>query len=129
MDCLSREQLLLLQHNLTYEVYEEFMSMFEETDERIPDDEEEAYRCILDVLKRHKYFGQISGWGDNAIYVNIPADFNNSILKIHIRDSGVETQKELVQYLDSYQQEFRSVLEKELQEYSSCLKVKDSIIN
>ena len=36
MDCLSREQLLLLQHNLTYEAYEEFMSMFEETDERIP---------------------------------------------------------------------------------------------
>ena len=41
MDCLSREQLLLLQHNLTYEVYEEFMSMFEETDERIPDNDED----------------------------------------------------------------------------------------
>ena len=112
MDCLSREQLLLLQHNLTYEAYEEFMSMFEETDERIPDDEEESYRYILDVLKRHEYFGQISGWGDQAIYVNIPADFNNSILKKHIRDYEVETQKEL---------------DKELQEYSSCLKVKDSI--
>ena len=127
MDCLSREQLLLLQHNLTYEVYEEFISMFQENDERIPDDEEESYRCILDVLKRHKYFGQVSGWGDNAIYVNIPADFNNSILKTHIRDSEVETQKELVQYLDSYPQEFRSVLDKELQAYSNCLRVKDSI--
>ena len=127
MDCLSREQLLLLQHNLTYEVYEEFISMFEETDERIPDDEEEAYRCILDVLKRHKYFGQISGWGDQAIYVNIPADFNNSDLKTHIRDAEVETQKELAQYLDSYAQNFRENLDKELQEYSSCLKVKDSI--
>ena len=28
MDCLSKEQMLLLQHNLTYEVYEEFMGMF-----------------------------------------------------------------------------------------------------
>jgi hypothetical protein len=128
MDCLSREQLLLLQHNLTYEVYEEFISMFEETDERIPDDEEEAYRCILDVLKRHKYFGQVSGWGDNAIYVNIPADFNNSVLKTHIRDSEVETQKELVQYLDSYPQDSRKELDQELQEYSSCLRVKDSLM-
>jgi len=128
MDCLSREQLLLLQHNLTYEVYEEFISMFEETDERIPDDEEEAYRCILDVLKRHKYFGQVSGWGDNAIYVNIPADFNNSVLKTHIRDSEVETQKELVQYLDNYPQDSRKELDQELQEYSSCLRVKDSLM-
>jgi len=127
MDCLSREQLLLLQHNLTYEVYEEFMSMFEEPDERIPDDEEESYRYILGVLKTHKYFGQISGWGDQAIYVNIPADFNNSTLKSHIKGSEVETQKELVQYLDSYAQNFRENLDKELQEYSSCLKVKDSI--
>ena len=129
MDCLSREQLLLLQHNLTYEVYEEFMSMFKKDEERIPDDEEESYRYILDVLKRHKYFGQISGWGDQAIYVNIPADFNNSILKSHIKDSEVETQKELVQYLDSYAQNFRENLDMELQEYSSCLRIKDSIIN
>ena len=127
MDCLSREQLLLLQHNLTYEAYEEFMSMFDKGDERIPDDEEESYRYILGVLKTHKYFGQISGWGDQAIYVNIPADFNNSTLKSHIKGSEVETQKELVQYLDSYAQNFRENLDKELQEYSSCLKVKDSI--
>jgi hypothetical protein len=127
MDCLSREQLLLLQHNLTYEAYEEFMSMFDKGDERIPDDEEESYRYILGVLKTHKYFGQISGWGDQAIYVNIPADFNNSILKKHIRDYEVETQKELVQYLDRYPQDFRKELDKELQEYGSCLKVKDSI--
>ena len=126
MDCLSREQLLLLQHNLTYEVYEEFMSMFEEADERIPDDEEESYRYILDVLKRHKYFGQISGWGDQAIYVNIPADFNNSILKRHIKDSEVETQKELVQYLDSYPQNFRESTGLDYM-LRSCLRVKDSI--
>ena len=78
-------------------------------------------------MKRHKYFGQTSGWGDQAIYVNIPADFNNSVLKKHIRDYEVETQKELVQYLDRYPLDFRKELNKELQEYSSCLKVKDSI--
>ena len=125
MDCLSREQLLLLQHNLTYEVYEEFMSMFKD-DEKIPEDDEEAGRYILDVLKRHKYFGQISGWGDQAIYVNIPADFNNSILKTHIRDSEVETQKELVQYLDSYPQNFRESTGLDYM-LRSCLRVKDSI--
>ena len=126
MDCLSREQLLLLQHNLTYEVYEEFMSMFEQADERIPDDEEEAYRYILDVLKRHKYFGKISGWGDQAIYVNIPADFNNSTLKNHIKDSEVETQKDLVQYLDNYSLSLKECII-ELQDKSKCLRVKDSI--
>ena len=128
MDCLSREQLLLLQQNLTYEVYEEFMGMFDKDEERIPDDGEEAYRFILDVLKRHKYFGQISGWGDQAIYVNIPADFNNSILKKHLEYQVLETQKDLVQYLDRYPQQAEiKELDKELQEYSSCLKVKDSI--
>ena len=124
MDCLNREQLLLLQHNLTYEVYEEFMSMFEEGDERIPDDEEEAYRYILDVLKRHYYFGQISGWGDDAIYVNIPEDFNNSILKTHIRDSKVETQKELVEYLNNYPLKYNC---KFADEKNICMRVKDSI--
>ena len=128
MDCLSREQLLLLQQNLTYEVYEEFMGMFDKDEERIPDDGEEAYRFILDVLKRHEYFGQISGWGDEAIYVNIPADFNNSILKKHLEYQVLETQKDLVQYLDRYPQQAEiKELDKELQEYSSCLKVKDSI--
>tara|TARA_B100000989_G_C19497528_1_gene452755 strand:+ start:769 stop:1149 length:381 start_codon:yes stop_codon:yes gene_type:complete len=126
MDCLSREQLLLLQQNLTYEVYEEFMGMFDKDEERIPDDGEEAYRFILDVLKRHEYFGQISGWGDEAIYVNIPSDFNLSILKTHIYDAQVETHKELVEYLDSYPHKDR--LNLELQDKkNSCLRVKDSV--
>ena len=126
MDCLSREQLLLLQHNLTYETYEDFMSMLKKDDERIPNNEEDSYRYILDVMKRHKYFGQISGWGDSTIYVNIPLDFNNSILKAHIRDSEIETQKQLIEYLDSYPHKER--LNLELQDKKkSCLRVKDSI--
>ena len=126
MDFLSIEQLLLLQHNLTYETYEDFMSMFKKDDERIPNSEEESYRYIINVLKRHDYFGQVSGWGDSTIYVNIPLDFNNSILKAHIRDSEIETQKQLIEYLDSYPHKER--LNLELQDKKkSCLRVKDSI--
>ena len=40
MDCLSKDQLLLLQHNLTYEVYEKFMGLFIQ-DEILPIDEKE----------------------------------------------------------------------------------------
>ena len=36
MDNLSKEQLLLLQQNLTYEQYEHFMSMFNDKDEELP---------------------------------------------------------------------------------------------
>ena len=126
MDCLSREQMLLLQHNLTYETYEEFMSMFKKDEELIPNNEEDSYRYILDVMKRHKYFGQISGWGDEAIYVNIPSDFNNSILNSQIRNSEAETLKQLVEYLDSYPHKER--LDIELQDKKkSCMRVKDSI--
>ena len=128
MDCLSTEQLLLLQHNLTYETYEEFMSMFKKDEELIPNSEEESYKYIIDVLKRHEYFGQISGWGDEAIYVNIPSDFNNSILNSQIRNSEAETLKELVEYLDSYPMNLRERLDLELQDKkNSCLRVKDSI--
>ena len=38
MDCLTKEQLLLLQQNLTYEVYEKFISMFDNGDELLPED-------------------------------------------------------------------------------------------
>ena len=38
MDCLTKEQLLLLQQNLTYEVYEKFMNMFAKEDETLPEE-------------------------------------------------------------------------------------------
>ena len=126
MDCLSKEQLLLLQHHLTYETYEEFMSMFDKGEESFPENEEELERFILDILKRHKYFGQITGWGDNAIFVNIPSDFKNSLLKFHIVNSNLDTKKDLVEYLDNYPH--KEILNVELKDKNnSCLRVKDSL--
>ena len=100
MDCLSKEQLLLLQQHLTYEVYEHFMSMFDKDEELIPEDEEESYRYILDVLKKHKYFGEIYGWGDEARYLYIPANFRSSRFLHDIQKSPfIKTQKDLINYL------------------------------
>lgn len=102
MDCLSKDQLLLLQQHLTYEVYEQFMSMFEKDEELIPEDEEEAYRYILDVFKKHDHFGQISGWGNEAIFINIPADLKSHVLFYDIfENSSIKTQKDLIDYLNS----------------------------
>ena len=126
MDCLSKEQMLLLQHNLTYETYEEFMSMFKKDQELIPENEEDSYRYIIDVLTQHEYFGQVSGWGDDAIYVNIPSNFNDSILKSDLSESLVRTQKELIEYLDNYPHKGRLNLELRDKKIS-CMRVKDSI--
>ena len=125
MDCLTREQLLLLQHNLTYETYEEFMSMFKKEDECIPENEEDSYRYILDVLKQHDYFGIVSGWGDDAIYVNIPSNFSKSNFIYDIRSSCVSTRMELIDYLDNYPHKER--LNIDLQDKKLCMRVKDSI--
>ena len=121
MDCLSKEQLLLLQHNLAYEIYEEFMDMFKKEDEHIPENDEDAYAYILDVLKQHEYFGKISGWGDDAIYVNIPSNFNDSILKYDLSESFVRTQKELIEYLDNYPH--KEILACDLQDKKLCMRV------
>ena len=51
MDCLTKEQLLLLQQNLTYEVYEKFISMFDNGDELLPEDINERNKYILDTMK------------------------------------------------------------------------------
>ena len=67
---LTKEQLLLLQHNLTYEVYEEFMSMFDR-DETLPEDKEERGNYILETMKEHPFWGEIMGWGDKRVYKHI----------------------------------------------------------
>ena len=71
MDCLSKEQQLLLQQNLTYEVYEKFMSMFDK-DELLPKDKNERNKYILETMKNHEYWGKIHGWGDNRVYCHLP---------------------------------------------------------
>ena len=55
---LTKEQNLLLQHNLTYEVYEQFMSMFE-NDEVLPEDPRERNAYILQTMKEHEFWGEI----------------------------------------------------------------------
>jgi hypothetical protein len=126
MDCLTREQLLLLQHNLTYETYEEFMSMFKKEDECIPENEEDSYIYILDVLKQHDYFGIVSGWGDDAIYINITSNLSKSSFMSEIRSSCVTSRKELIEYLDNYPH--KDKLNLELQDKKkSCMRAKDSI--
>ena len=71
MDCLSKEQLLLLQQNLTYEVYEKFIEMFDK-DELLPKDKNERNKYILETMKNHEYWGKIHGWGDNRVYCHLP---------------------------------------------------------
>ena len=124
MDSLNKEQLLLLQHNLTYEVYEQFMGLFPK-DEIIPTNESEKNELIINLLKEHDYFGKISGWGENRYYENIPNDFNNSSLKTMIYkelDNNIKTKYELINYLDNYQ--YKKLLKHELKDVkSSCMPV------
>jgi len=89
MDHLSKEQMHLLQQNLTYEVYEQFMDMFKGSgpgDELIPsqypddphvtveDSMMEQAMYIIEVAKEHPYWGEQHGWGDNRVYINLPND-------------------------------------------------------
>lgn len=105
MDCLSKEQLLLLQHNLTYENYEKFMDMFEK-DEQIPTETIFRKLYILEVMKNHEFWGEIYGWGDKRVYKRIPKspdDLTNyngpyeifSIFK-------AQSKKELVEFLNTF---------------------------
>lgn len=106
MDNLSKEQLLLLQQNLTYEQYEQFMSMFNEGDEELPKNIDERNKYILDTMKKHEYWGQIHGWGKKRVYCYLPK-------RVHMlmKDTGPHgvytmfkghTRKELLNFLDEF---------------------------
>ena len=108
MDCLNKEQLLLLQQNLTYEVYEQFMNMFNEKDEELPKNINERNKYILETMKNHVYWGQIHGWGENRVYCHLPK-------RIHMlmKDNGPHgiytmfkgnTRKELLNFLEEFKQ-------------------------
>lgn len=101
---LSKEQLLLLQHNLTYEVYEKFMSLFHSEEEYLPTDTNERNKYILNTMKNHEHWGKINGWGENRVYCYLPK--RNTLL---IKDTGPhkvyelfkgKTRKELLVFLD-----------------------------
>lgn len=104
MDCLNKEQLLLLQQNLTYEVYEQFMNMFNEKDEELPKNINERNKYILETMKNHVYWGQIHGWGENRVYCHLPKQ-KHMMLKYHgphdiYRRFRGNTRKELLKFLD-----------------------------
>ena len=106
MDNLSKEQLLLLQQNLTYEQYEQFMSMFNEGGEELPKNIDERNKYILDTMKNHEYWGQIHGWGENRVYCHLPKQ-KHMILTYHgphdvYRMFKGNTRKELLNFLDEF---------------------------
>lgn len=106
MDCLSREQQLILQHNLTYEVYEQFMSMFNDNSEELPTDNDERNKYILDTMKSHEYWGETWGWGAGSVYKNLPKRKNmlmndNGPHGIYDMFKG-STRKELLKFLEEF---------------------------
>ena len=105
-DILSKEQLLLLQQTLTYEVYEQFMEMFNNEDEILPIDIEDRNKYILDTMKNHEYWGRIVGWGDNRVYCHLPK--RTSFVAADTGPHGVysmfkgKSKKELLHFLDEF---------------------------
>jgi len=95
---LSKEQLLLLQQNLTYEVYEQFMGIFPK-DELLPEDDcQQRNEYILKTMKEHSYWGEIKGWGDKRVYKNIAWSDPFNIYSLF---TGT-TKKELLEFLDNF---------------------------
>ena len=106
MDNLSKEQLLLLQQNLTYEQYEQFMGMFNESDEVIPKNIDERNAYILDTMKNHEYWGKIHGWGENRVYCHLPKQKHMFLTyqgphDVYRMFKG-NTRKELLNFLDEF---------------------------
>ena len=106
MDNLSKEQLLLLQQNLTYEQYEQFVSMFNEPDEELPKEINERNKYILETMKNHEYWGKIYGWGENRVYCHLPKKV--SIVMYDIGPHGIyemfkgNTRIELLSFLEEF---------------------------
>ena len=132
MDHLSKEQLLLLQQNLTYEQYEQFMSMFNDTDEELPKNIEQRNAYILDTMKNHEYWGKIQGWGENRVYCHLPKQKHMMLTyqgphDVYRMFKG-NTRKELLNFLEEFKQytpatyipsECMSVEEENLEEQES----------
>lgn len=126
MDCLTKEQLLLLQQNLTYEVYEKFMDMFAKEDETLPEEISERNKYILDTMKNHEYWGKIHGWGEYRVYCHLPK--RKSLLTENTGPHGIysmfkgDSKKELLHFLE----EFKKYTPKSYTP-SECILVEDNI--
>ena len=90
MECLSREQLLLLQNHLPYTKYEEFMDMFKK-EEPLPEKYEDKLECIVKEMEEHRYWGEWYRWGDYRVYHRIPKNRFQGFIKYEylswLRDS------------------------------------------
>jgi len=93
---LSQEQLLLLQQHLTYEVFENFMGLFE-TDEEIPSNDDERKAYFIKIMKEHHYFGEIQGWGKTRVWVRIPKD-----IRFDVFEPRPQKKSTFINLLDNY---------------------------
>lgn len=103
---LCKEQLLLLQQNLTYEVYEKFMNMFDKDNENLPEEINERNKYILETMKNHEYWGEIHGWGENRVYCHLPKQKHmlskdTGPCRVYEKFNGT-TRKELLIFLDEF---------------------------
>ena len=76
---LNKEQLLILQDNLSFNAYEKFMNLFEKAD-MLPNDTEEFTDKIILLMKEHEYWGEIHGWGPKRFYKRITKHKVNIIM-------------------------------------------------
>ena len=98
MDKLSKEQLLLLQDNLSYSVYERFMDMFPKH-EVLPNDSESFYKKIISMMKEHHYWGETIGWGGSRKYIRI-SNNKDRIIKQYEKYKDKSSEK-FVEWLDN----------------------------
>ena len=126
MEHLKNEQLMLLQQNLTYETYEQFVNMFDK-DEKIPEGREERNKFIIETMKNHEFWGEIYGWGNKRVYKRIPK-YDNSDLRC-IGPYGIfaysvgKTKSELIKFLDSFKDFITFDKDKSM---SDCVPVEDT---
>jgi len=132
MDCLSKDQLLLLQDKLSFTEYENFVGMFEQ-DEKIPvNPHDQTYpvernKFIIETMKNHEFWGEIYGWGNKRVYKRIPKYDNNP--RRCVGPYGIfaysvgKTKSELIKFLDGFKD---TVTFDEGQSMSDCMPVEDT---
>ena len=69
---LCKEQLLILQNNLDFNDFEIFMSYFSDNSEKIPEEKDKREIFIINVMKKHEFWGEIYGWGKTRVYKKLP---------------------------------------------------------
>jgi len=126
MDCLSKDQLLLLQDKLSFTEYENFIGMFEQ-DEKIPVNPEERNKFIIETMKNHEFWGEIYGWGNKRVYKRIPKYDNDP--RRCVGPYGIfaysvgKTKSELIRFLDGFKD---TVTFDKGQSMSNCMPVEET---